>query len=199
MIRLARQWIWLGAVAVMILIAVFADVRAQPAAGEEALVSAAQKALGDALRSGDKSAVRKLLSLQFTFADETGKILARKEFLADLKGVAAAEPATDVKVGVYGLVAMVTGTRKSAQGNPVFFLDIWAKQKGSWRALTMQDVLLGTSDTQAAAAETPPGQTGRQTLRVQESLRNHPLPRPFAGRAGCRQYAAADREGGRRS
>jgi Domain of unknown function (DUF4440) len=155
--RLARQWIWLGFVAVALLIAVLAESRAQPASGEEALVSAAQKILGDALRAGDKSAARKLLSLQFTFADENGRIFPRKEFLADLKNIASSEVATDVKISVYGLVATVTGTRKSTQGSPVFFLDIWAKQKGAWRALTMQDVLLSASDTHTAATETPPG------------------------------------------
>jgi hypothetical protein len=167
-IRLARQWIWLGAVAAALLIAVLAESRAQPASGEEALVNTAQKTLGDALRSGDKSAVRKLLSLQFTFADENGKIFPRKEFLADLKNIAAGEAATDVKVSVYGLVAMVTGTRKSVQGSPVFFLDIWAKQKGSWRVLTMQDVVLGTGDTRAAATETPPGTEAKPDAKPYE-------------------------------
>ena len=62
-----------------------------------------------------------------------------------------------MKVNVYGLVATVTGSRKSADGNPVFFLDIWAKQKGSWRALTMQDVGLGSGDAQVAVAGPPPG------------------------------------------
>src|SRR5208282_6912877 len=36
---------------------------------------------------------------------------------------------------------------KAADNNDVFFLDIWAKQKGSWRALLMQNV---------AAAAPPP-------------------------------------------
>jgi hypothetical protein len=166
--RLARQWIWLGAVAFALLIAVLAESRAQSASGEEALVSAAQKSLGEAFRTGDKSAARKLLSLQFTFADENGKIFLRKDFLADLKNIAAGEAATDVKVSVYGLVAMVTGSRKSAQGSPVFFLDIWAKQKGSWRALTMQDVLLGTGDTHAAVAETPPGTEAKPDTKPYE-------------------------------
>ena len=152
----ARPWFWPGAIAAAILIVVLAQSRARPLSGEEALVNAAQTSLGQALRSGDKSAARKLLSLQFTFADENGKIFQRKEFLADLKPIAAGEAASDVKVSVYGLVAMVTGTRKSAQGSPVFFLDIWAKQKGSWRALTMQDVVLGDG-ARVAAAETPPG------------------------------------------
>ncbi|HZC57832.1 MAG TPA: nuclear transport factor 2 family protein [Xanthobacteraceae bacterium] len=145
---------------------VLAQSRARPLSGEEALVNAAQTSLGQALRSGDKSAARKLLSLQFTFADQNGKIFQRKEFLADLKTIAAGEAATDVKVSVYGLVAMVTGTRKSAQGSPVFFLDIWAKQKGSWRALTMQDVVLG-SDARVAA-ETPPGTKAKADAKPYE-------------------------------
>jgi len=151
-----RTGLCLGFVAGALLIAVLAETRAQPA-GEEGLVSAAQKTLTEALRAGDKSAARKLLSLQFTFADENGKVFQRKEFLTDLKGVAPSDAATDVKVNVYGQVAMVTGSRKSADGNPVFFLDIWAKQKGSWRALTMQDVGLGSGDAQVAAADPPPG------------------------------------------
>jgi Domain of unknown function (DUF4440) len=155
-VRLVRQWSWLGLLAAALLLAVLAESRAQTASGEEALVNAAQKTLADALRTGDKSAVRKLLSLQFTFADQNGKIIPRKDFLADLKNIGPAEAATDVKVNVYGYVATVTGTRKSAQGDPVFFLDIWAKQKGSWRALTMQDVVLG-ADSAKAASETPPG------------------------------------------
>jgi hypothetical protein len=153
---LLRTALWLGFVAAALLIAVLAETRAQPA-GEEGLVGAAQKTLTDALRAGDKSAVRKLLSLQFTFADEAGKVFTRKEFLTDLKGVGPADAAADVKVVIYGQIGMVTGSRKSADGNPVFFLDIWAKQKGSWRALTMQDVGLGSGDAQVAAAGPPPG------------------------------------------
>jgi ketosteroid isomerase-like protein len=107
--------------------------------------------------------VRKLLSLQFTFADENGKVFQRKEFLSDLKSVAAGEAPSDVKVKVYGLVGMVTGSRKSAAGNPVFFLDIWAKQKGSWRALTVQDVVIGSDDSQLAAAD-PPSRAEAKTL-----------------------------------
>lgn len=108
---------------------------------EESLVQAADAALADAMRGGDRGAARRLLSLQFTFADQNGRIAERKVFLSDLKG-AAPGPASGAKVAVYGLVGMVTGTRKSALGNDVFFLDIWAKQKGAWRALTMQDVAL---------------------------------------------------------
>jgi hypothetical protein len=56
-----------------------------------------------------------------------------------------------VKVTIYGRIGMVTGHRKSAHDNEVFFLDIWAKQKGTWRALVAQDVELGSGDAPTAA------------------------------------------------
>jgi hypothetical protein len=140
-IRRAVQRIWRGALIAAALLAVGAEAGAQQAPGEAAAVLSADAALGDAMRGGDKSAARRILSLQFTYADENGKIHERKDFLDDLKSVAPAA-ATDVKVAIHGLVAAVTGSRKSAQGSDVFFLDIWAKQKNAWRALTMQDVVL---------------------------------------------------------
>ncbi len=148
----ARWRLGCGALVAAALFAGFGEIRAQQASGEDAAVLTAEQALGNAMRSGDKSAARKLLSLQFTYADENGHVHERKAFLNDLKGVAAAAP-RDVKVKVYGLIAMVTGERKSALGSATFFLDIWAKQKGAWRALTMQDVVLGSAVASNAAPQ----------------------------------------------
>ena len=122
--------------------------RAQPAPSDEAAVLAADESLGDAMRGGDKSVARKLLSLQFTFVDEDGKLHERKEFLGRSESVGRRRRRRP-KVKIYGRVGMVTGHRKSAHGHDVFFLDIWAKQKGAWRVLVMQDVVL-------AAADAPP-------------------------------------------
>jgi len=135
------QALWVVAAAAAVLIAVLAEPKAQLRPGEDALVLAADAKLADALRAGDRSTARHLLSLQFSYADASGRVYGRKEFLAALKKMAAA-PAADSKATVYGGVAMVTGHRKSAQDTDTFFLDIWAKQKGAWRALTMQDVVL---------------------------------------------------------
>ena len=118
---------------------------------EDALVLAADEALSAALRAGDKSIARRMLSLQFSFVDEDGKVHERKEFLSDLKRVAAA-PASDTKIKIYGRVAMLTGHRKSVHDSDVFFLDIWAKQKGAWRAMVAQDVVLAASNAPPAAA-----------------------------------------------
>ena len=135
----AIRRLWPVALIAGMAVGVFWHTRAQ-SAGEEVQVLAADTALGEAMRSGDRTAARKLLSLQFTYDDENGKLQERKVFLADLKGTAA-EPSTDAKVAIYGLVAMVTGTHKSALGNDTVFIDVWAKQKGAWRALTVQNVM----------------------------------------------------------
>jgi hypothetical protein len=159
-----RRW-WLGVLVVGALIAIRAETKAQPAApsGDDALVHAADESLGAAMRAADKSSARRLLSLQFTFVDATGKVHERKEFLAGLKDVAPGL-ASDPKVRIYGRIGMVTGSRKSAAGKDVFFLDIWAKEKGAWRALVAQDVVLAAKDSPKSGSEPPDAAKLRNNL-----------------------------------
>jgi hypothetical protein len=152
--RSATQRWWLGIFAASTLIAVLVELRAQTAPSEDATVLEADQALGAAMRADDKSVARKLLSLQFTFVDANGKIHERKDFLADLKTVAAAPPGDPV-VKIYGRIGMVTGHRKSADQRDVFFLDIWAKQKRAWRALVSQDVALAEAEAQGVTPIKP--------------------------------------------
>jgi hypothetical protein len=147
-----QRW-WLGVIVAGVAIAVLAEPRAQPA-GEEAAVLEADQALNAAMRGGDKSIARRLLSLQFTFVDAQGKIHERKDFLAELK-TAAATRAGDPVVKIYGRIAMVTGQRQSADGGDAFFIDIWAKQKRAWRALVSQDVMLAAPGAPRAAPASP--------------------------------------------
>ena len=151
-LRRTLHWGWLVALAAVVLIAAFAVPKAQPkarlVAAEDGQLLAAVSSLGEAMRAGDRTAARRLLALQFTFVDAGGKIHVRRDFLGEIKSVAAAASA-DAKVSSYGELAMVTGHRKAADNNDVFFLDIWARQKGSWHALLMQNVA-------AAPAEPPP-------------------------------------------
>jgi Domain of unknown function (DUF4440) len=152
--RSATQRWWLGIIVAGVAIAVLAESRAQLAPSEETAVLDADQALGAAMRGGDKSVARKLLSLQFTFVDAQGKIHERKDFLADLKTVAAASDG-DPAVKIYGRIGMVTGQRKTADGHDVFFIDIWAKQKRAWRALVSQDVMLAAADAPRVASAQP--------------------------------------------
>jgi hypothetical protein len=153
--RSAMQRWWLGALIAGALIAAFAELKAQTAPGDEAAVLDADRALVEAMHSGDRAVARKLLSLQFTLVDADGKVHERKDFLADLKATAAA-PVGEPAVKIYGRIGMVTGHRKTADGRDVFFLDIWAKQKRSWRALVSQDVQLAETDAPRPAEASPP-------------------------------------------
>lgn len=142
----------LAVLAVALAIVALVETRAQPAAGEDPALMAADTALNEAMRGADRSTARRLLSLQFTYTDEGGRAYSRKDFLAVLKNLSAA-PASDRNVAMYGLVAAVTGDRRPVQGNPSFFLDIWVKQKGAWRALAMQNVVLAEATAPAARGE----------------------------------------------
>ena len=148
------QRLCFGLLVAIVLLAVLGRPKAQPAPDEGTLVLAADNLLADAMRDGDKAVARRLLSLQFSFVDENGQNHERKPFLANLKNLAAG-PATDAKATVHGMVAMVTGHRKTARGNDAFFLDIWARQKGAWRVLNMQDVVLAADETRRVMADTP--------------------------------------------
>ncbi len=151
------HWGWLGALVVAVLALVFVAARAQPKAqphGDVAPVLAAEQALGAAMRAGDRTAARHLLSLQFSAIDADGKIHPRRDFLGNLK-ILAAGPGNGAKVRNFGRLALVTGERQSARGTSVFFLDIWAKQKGAWRVLVMQNVPLAESETPVSTAAVP--------------------------------------------
>jgi Domain of unknown function (DUF4440) len=145
-----QRW-WLSALIAGALIAVFVELKAQPAPGDDATVLAADQSLDQALRTGDKAIARRLLSLQFTFVDENGQIHPRREFLNDLTSGAGSAP-TETSVKTYGRIVTVSGHRKTANDNEVFFVDIWARQKGTWRALVRQDVQLASEATPRPAS-----------------------------------------------
>jgi hypothetical protein len=126
-----------------------AQSQAQTIASDDTTVLAADTALGEAMRTGDKAAARRLLALQFTFVNADGKTHLRREFLSDLKGASFAPP-SETKVRVFGLLSTVTGHRASRDAE-VFFVNIWAKQKSAWRALLIQEVPIATADAPTAA------------------------------------------------
>jgi len=155
--RRTRQWGGLAAVAAAVLTAVLAGPKSHTKAqtkSDDAPLLMADTALGEAMRAGDRTAARRLFALQFSFIDAAGKIHQRRDVLADLKGTAAAA-ASEAQVHNYGLLAAISGDRRSAAGSDVFFLDVWVRQKRAWRALAMQDVMLAASDAPPAAAAAP--------------------------------------------
>src|SRR3974390_2678956 len=145
--RRAVRHLALALLAARLVTAHIVRTRAQSA---EELVATADRALADAMRTGDRSIARRLLALQFSYTDAAGRAYSRHDFLASLKNLSALTVG-DPKLTMYGLLATVTGERKAADGSPAFFLDIWVKQKGAWRALARQDVVLAEAGPAAAS------------------------------------------------
>src|SRR5436305_713435 len=83
----AVRYLVLAVLAVTLTIVALVETRAQPAAGEDPALLAADTALNDAMRGADRSAARRLLALQFTYTDDGGRVYSRKDFLADLKNM----------------------------------------------------------------------------------------------------------------
>jgi len=181
-LRRTLHWGWLVALAAMVLIAAFAVPHAQPkgraAAADDGSLLAAAASLGEAARAGDRAAARRLLALQFSFVDAGGKIHGRRDVLGDLKAVGAAGAAA--KVGSYGQLAAVSGPRQTADDTDAFFLGIWAKQKGAWRALLMQHVPV-------AAAEPPPAAAAAGSEPKQYECRNPCQTIPYRVRSPAEQ------------
>ncbi len=183
-LRRTLHWGWLVALAAVVLIAAFAVPKAQPkaqlVAAEDGQVLAAVSSLGEAMRAGDRTAARRLLALQFTFVDAGGKIHVRRDFLGEIKSVAAAASA-DAKVRSYGELAMVTGHRKAVDNNDVFFLDIWARQRRRWHALLMQNVAAAPAEPPLAA----PAATGGEPK--QHECKNPCQAIPYRVRSAAEQ------------
>jgi hypothetical protein len=171
----AARWGGLAAVLIGLGIAAFALPRGQTISADEARILSADSVLGDALRSGNRAVARKLLALQFTRVDADGKVYARRDVLAGAARAASAGSASDVKVRSFGLVATVTGRHASDRSAEVFFLDIWVRQKGAWRALLMQDVpIAGTDDAAPAPASpaTPPATCDNPCVTIPYRVRS---------------------------
>ena len=145
--RRAVRVLALALLAASLVTAHIVRTRAQSA---EELVAMADRSLADAMRTGDRSIARRLLALQFTYTDAAGRSYSRHDFLAGLKNLSAVT-AGNPKLTMYGLLATVTGQRKAADGSTVFFLDIWVKQKGAWRALAQHDVVIAEDGAPAAS------------------------------------------------
>jgi Domain of unknown function (DUF4440) len=194
-LRPSGRWLWFVALIVAVSIAAFiapkAQPKAPPAAVDEAAVLAADTALANAMRGGDKSAARRLLALQFSFVDAAGKLYARKDFLRDLK-VVAALPATDVKVRSYGNLTLITGRRLSRQNDDVFFLEIWARQKGAWRVLASQDVATAVTDSAAATGSAAAAKGLAAAARPQTPVCKNPCQSiPYRVRSASEQDVIA--------
>jgi len=132
-----------------------------PPTDREAVLAAA-KALANAIRRSNKAAVDKLLVRDFSFIDASGRVHPRRSVLAGLKA-SPRHSGGNPRVKLYGRVALVTGTERSAQAgahDDLFAVDVWVKGSEGWRALIHHNNVLAAPSAPHAHPATSPRPAG---------------------------------------
>jgi hypothetical protein len=107
------------------------------AADTDQAVMFADQTLRRAIATGDKTSIGILLDRRFTFTDRTGRNLVKAQFV--LNPAASAGDSDDATVRRYGRVAVVTGSSGTDAGPDTFFVHVWLKRRGGWRAFAFHD------------------------------------------------------------
>ena len=119
---------------------------AQPPSGPEQELVAVEHAWGEALIQRDIPALEKLYATEYRFTDPFGVMNTREQDIASANSgdfVLTAFEISDVKVSVYGKVAVMTGLNRSqasfkgmdASGE-YRFTDVFVKRDGRWQVVT---------------------------------------------------------------
>jgi ketosteroid isomerase-like protein len=106
------------------------------AADTDQAVLFAERGLARAVAGADKNAIGNWLDRRFTFLDRSGRSISKPQFVLSPEWSASEE---DVTVRRYGRIAVVTGSTGAETSPDLFFLHVWLKRRGGWRALTFHD------------------------------------------------------------
>lgn len=112
-----------------------------------------ENAWNDALIKRDGAFLKQLYADEYTYTDSTGKVFDKKTDIADsVSGKWQIDSARhgDVKVRVYGDVAVVTGLNTLAGryegadiSGPRRFTDVFLKRDGRWQVVASQTTKVG--------------------------------------------------------
>jgi hypothetical protein len=121
---------------------------------DEAVILADQL-LHRAVTADDKASIGKLVDRRFSLTDRSGRSFTKAQFTLTPEWSASDD---DLKVRRYGRLAVVTGSTGAETRPDAFFLHVWLKRRGGWRALAFHDTVPAaeaparTADTAAAGA-----------------------------------------------
>lgn len=144
--------------------------------GEQAVMDA-DRQWQLAVQKADKTAVETLLDDQFTWTNAALGVRTKAKVLEQ-----TAPPTTDadanVKVRVYGVLGVVTGTRHISQGSfDARIMRVWVNRHGTWKLLVQQGTPV---DSNAGAAAPVVPATGTPDFSV-----------PFTGRTSAEKEVVA--------
>jgi hypothetical protein len=132
--------------------------RADAAGSLEHRISETDAALFQALALSDGAKAATLLDDRFTWTGSDGATLTAKQFRAS-PPKPGPYVGTDVKIRVYGRVAVATSTL-----DPVYALRVWVQDRQGWRALAYHEVTLAAPPAGAGAPVTADCENPCRTL-----------------------------------
>lgn len=121
-------------------------------------VCAASAEFSDAIRSGDKPAVERLLDPAFTLIDSSGRLFPRTN-ASDALSAAQIGPEASVSHHDYGTIALVVRRDTSPQQGELVGVEVWIRDSEAWRALiSHQNVVAdaGSPSTHPPLTRRPP-------------------------------------------
>ena len=110
----------------------------QSAADSDEAVLAADATLHRALGAADRRTAGAFLDRRFVLVDRTGASFDKPQSL--LGTAAAVSEEAERRVRRYGRLAVVTGVARAPGAAPdTFFVHVWLKRRGGWRAVVYQE------------------------------------------------------------
>jgi ketosteroid isomerase-like protein len=110
----------------------------------------AQMELDAAAAKGDKAAHERLLTDDFTWVDQAGRLRDKKTVLNDVRPATGKSYTESVDVRPYPGGAVLIGTRKNPGGIDVRFLRLWVQQGNQWRLAAHQGTPITEKPVSAA-------------------------------------------------
>jgi ketosteroid isomerase-like protein len=113
----------------------------------------AQAEFDTAFAKADKAAYDRLLTDDFIWVDQAGRLRDKKTVVAELRPPTGKATTEGVDVRPYPGGAVMVATRKNPGGTDVRFLRVWLQQNNQWRLVAHQGTPIG--DKPAAGASNP--------------------------------------------
>lgn len=122
------------------------------ATDDEATILDLERQLSVASAKGDIATLDRIMADGYISIEAVGKVETKAEGMGEIKSgnwVTEAEEPTQMKVRLYGNVAIVTGhlsVRDKRNGKPghheIVFTDVWVKKRGRWQVVNYQGTLM---------------------------------------------------------
>jgi ketosteroid isomerase-like protein len=138
----------IGVITLLALLATLPAYSQAPSATEQEVMKAFH-ALDDATRKKDRASMERMMADDYLYSHSTGKAYSKAQEIAEsMSSTWTGSTFADMKVRVYGDVAIVTGvqtlagTMKGYASGARRITDLWIKRGGGWQSIGGQSTIV---------------------------------------------------------